>query len=73
MEQAQKNGGRTAKAKQPRPITVVRRDGREPMGLGAAIDALATERAGDLPAAGASLRASGGRPSSTTSPGTSQP
>jgi hypothetical protein len=52
MEQARKNGGRsTAKAKQPRPTTVVRRDGREPMGLGAVIGALVTERAWELPAA----------------------
>lgn len=34
----------------------VRRDGREPMGLGAAIGALVTERAWELPAAGATLR-----------------
>ncbi|MCX5355612.1 DciA family protein [Streptomyces mirabilis] len=56
METAKQNGsGRTAKAK-PRPTRVVRRDGREPMGLGAAIGALVTERAWELPAAGASLR-----------------
>lgn len=36
--------------------TVVRRDGREPLGLGAAIGALVTERAWELPAAGATLR-----------------
>jgi predicted nucleic acid-binding Zn ribbon protein len=54
---AQKNGaGRTAQPK-PRTARVVRRDGREPMGLGAAIGALVTERAWELPAAGASLRA----------------
>ncbi|MFE5086707.1 DUF721 domain-containing protein [Streptomyces mirabilis] len=35
---------------------MVRRDGREPMGLGAAIGALVTERAWELPAAGATLR-----------------
>lgn len=29
----------------PRPVRTVRRDGREPMGLGAAIGALVTERA----------------------------
>ncbi|MFB7533596.1 DUF721 domain-containing protein [Streptomyces sp. NPDC056178] len=34
----------------------MRRDRREPMGLGAAIGALVTERAWGLPAAGASLR-----------------
>lgn len=54
---AQKNGGgRTAQPK-PRTTRVVRRDGREPMGLGAAIGALVTERAWELPAAGATLRA----------------
>ncbi|MFF3505761.1 DciA family protein, partial [Streptomyces sp. NPDC003247] len=37
-------------------IRTVRRDGREPMGLGAAIGALVTERAWELPAAGATLR-----------------
>ncbi|MER5908856.1 hypothetical protein ABT150_54475 [Streptomyces mirabilis] len=35
---------------------MVRRDGREPMGLGAAIGALVAERAWELPAAGATLR-----------------
>ncbi|MHB9863466.1 DciA family protein [Streptomyces sp. YIM S03343] len=35
---------------------MVRRDGREPMGLGAAIGALVTERAWELPAAGATLQ-----------------
>ncbi|MFF3129506.1 hypothetical protein ACFVRD_46695 [Streptomyces sp. NPDC057908] len=45
MEAARKNGGgRTAKQK-PRPVHTVRHDGREPMGLGAAIGALVTERA----------------------------
>ncbi|MFE9661548.1 DciA family protein [Streptomyces sp. NPDC005955] len=34
----------------------MRREGREPMGLGAAIGVLVTERAWALPAAGASLR-----------------
>ncbi|MGW5679529.1 DciA family protein [Streptomyces sp. NPDC003860] len=53
---AQKNGGgRTAQPK-PRTTSVVRRGGREPMGLGAAIGALVTERAWELPAAGATLR-----------------
>lgn len=55
QEAARKNGGRTTKAK-ARATGVVRRDGREPMGLGAAIGALVTERAWELPAAGASLR-----------------
>ncbi|MFJ6000325.1 DciA family protein [Streptomyces sp. NPDC092370] len=56
MAQARQNGGgQKAKAK-PRPVRTVRRDGREPMGLGAAIGALVTERAWELPAAGATLR-----------------
>ncbi|MFG3133491.1 DciA family protein [Streptomyces tendae] len=54
---AQKNsGGRTAQPK-PRTTRVARRDGREPMGLVAAIGALITERAWALTAPGASLRA----------------
>jgi predicted nucleic acid-binding Zn ribbon protein len=56
MAQARKNGGHPAKTRQPRPTTVVRRDGREPLHLGAAIGALVTERAWELPAAGATLR-----------------
>jgi predicted nucleic acid-binding Zn ribbon protein len=57
MEQARKNGGgQKTKQKQPRMVRTVRRDGREPMGLGAAIGALVTERAWELPAAGATLR-----------------
>ncbi|MGW2689464.1 DciA family protein [Streptomyces sp. NPDC001414] len=56
MEAARANGGsQKAKAK-PRMVRTVRRDGREPMGLGAAIGALVTERAWELPAAGATLR-----------------
>jgi len=56
MAQArQKGSGQKAKSK-PRPVRTVRRDGREPMGLGAAIGALVTERAWELPAAGATLR-----------------
>uniref|UniRef100_UPI002F90FC27 DciA family protein n=2 Tax=Streptomyces TaxID=1883 RepID=UPI002F90FC27 len=56
MEAARANGGgRKAKTK-PRIVRTVRRDGREPMGLGAAIGALVTERAWELPAAGATLR-----------------
>ncbi|MEU6059096.1 hypothetical protein [Streptomyces sp. NPDC047097] len=56
VEATRKNGGtRTAKAKL-RPGRTVRRDGREPMGLGAAIGALVTERAWELLAAGATLR-----------------
>ncbi|MFB7552583.1 DciA family protein [Streptomyces sp. NPDC056154] len=56
MEQARRNGGGQKARKKPRPVRTVRRDGREPMGLGAAIGALVTERAWELPAAGASLR-----------------
>lgn len=56
MEAARKNGnGQKAKSK-PWPVRTVRRNGREPMGLKAAIGALVTERAWELPAAGASLR-----------------
>nr|CAA51962.1 TRA3 [Streptomyces prasinus] len=45
MKAARKNGsGQKAKQKQ-RPVRTVRRDGREPMGLGAAIGALVTELA----------------------------
>ncbi|MFH8419303.1 hypothetical protein [Streptomyces collinus] len=57
MEAARKNGGGGQKAKQqPRAVTTVRRDGRDPMGLGVAIGALVTERAWELPAVGATLR-----------------
>ncbi|MEU5201086.1 DUF721 domain-containing protein [Streptomyces scabiei] len=57
MEQARKNGGgQKTKQKSPRVVRTVRRDGREPIGLGAAIGALVTERAWELPAAGATLR-----------------
>ncbi|WP_041822803.1 DciA family protein [Streptomyces davaonensis] len=53
---AQKNGGGRTVQSKPRTTRVVRRGGREPMGLGAAIVALVTERAWELPAAGATLR-----------------
>ncbi|MEV7980859.1 DciA family protein [Streptomyces sp. NPDC086519] len=57
LESARKNGGRTAASKaKPRTAPGARRGGREPMGLGAAIGALVTERAWELPAAGATLR-----------------
>ncbi len=56
MEAARKNGGGQKAKRKPRAVTTVRRDGREPMGLGAAIGALVTERAWELPAAGATLR-----------------
>ncbi|MEV6840870.1 DciA family protein [Streptomyces sp. NPDC051133] len=53
---AQKNGGGRTVQPKPRTTSVVRRGGREPMGLGAAIGTLVTERAWELPAAGATLR-----------------
>ncbi|MFE2046013.1 DciA family protein [Streptomyces sp. NPDC059477] len=56
MEQARKNGSGPKAKRKPRTGTAVRRDGREPMGLGAAIGALVTERAWALPAAGGALR-----------------
>lgn len=56
MEQARKNGASQKAKKKPRVHAAVRRDGREPLGLGAAIGALVTERAWELPAAGATLR-----------------
>ncbi|MCX5388425.1 DciA family protein [Streptomyces sp. NBC_00083] len=56
MEQARKNGAGQKAKKKPRARAAVRRDGREPLGLGAAIGALVTERAWELPAAGATLR-----------------
>ncbi|MFF8910959.1 DciA family protein [Streptomyces olivaceoviridis] len=56
MAQARQNGGGQKAMTKPRPVRTVRQDGREPMGLGAAIGALVTERAWELPAAGASLR-----------------
>ncbi|MGJ5899274.1 DciA family protein [Streptomyces niveiscabiei] len=55
-EAAKKNGATQTKKPKRRTTTVVRRDGREPMGLGMAIGALVTERAWELPAAGATLR-----------------
>ncbi len=55
MEAARKNGD-GQKATKPGAVTTVRRDGREPMSLGAAIGALITERTWELPAAGATLR-----------------
>ncbi|MEU3602264.1 DUF721 domain-containing protein [Streptomyces sp. NPDC006798] len=56
MEQARKNGSGQKAKKRPRTGTAVRRDGREPMGLGAAIGALIAERAWEFPAAGGALR-----------------
>ncbi|WP_317633904.1 hypothetical protein [Streptomyces sp. A13(2022)] len=45
MEATRKNGGGQKTKRKPRTVTTVRRDGRKPMGLGAAIGALVTERA----------------------------
>ncbi|EYT77970.1 hypothetical protein CF54_39805 [Streptomyces sp. Tu 6176] len=56
MEAAQKNGGGQRPKQKPRVARTERRDGREPMDLEAAIGALVTERAWELPAAGATLR-----------------
>ncbi|MFC9131875.1 DciA family protein [Streptomyces sp. NPDC057099] len=56
MEAARANGGGLKAKAKLRMVRTVRRDGREPMGLGAAIGALVTERAWELPAAGATLR-----------------
>jgi len=56
MAQARQNGGGQKAKSKPRPVPAHRTDGREPMGLGAAIGALVTERAWELPAAGATLR-----------------
>ncbi|MDX3170277.1 DciA family protein [Streptomyces scabiei] len=55
-EAARKNGGRAQQPKR-RTGTVVRRDGREPLGLGAAIGMLMTERGMVVPAAGGSVLA----------------
>lgn len=56
VEAARKKGGGLKARSKPRRVRTVRRDGREPMGLGAATGALVTERAWELPAAGATLR-----------------
>ncbi|MEK8141620.1 DUF721 domain-containing protein [Streptomyces sp. M10(2022)] len=54
-EAARKNGATSKKPKR-RTTTVVRRDGREPLGLGNAIGRMMTERGMVAPAAGGSLR-----------------
>jgi len=57
-EAARKNGGSTQKAKPKRSRTqVVRRDGREPLGLGTAITMMMTERGMVAPVAGGSVLA----------------
>ncbi|MGW6880201.1 DUF721 domain-containing protein [Streptomyces goshikiensis] len=55
-EAAKKNGATTQKPKR-RTTTVVRRDGREPLGLGNAIGIMMTERGMVAPAAGGSVLA----------------
>ncbi|MFJ7209488.1 DUF721 domain-containing protein [Streptomyces sp. NPDC098789] len=55
-EAARKSGATTRKPKR-RTGTVVRRDGREPLGLGSAISRMMTERAMVAPAAGGSVLA----------------
>ncbi|WP_329167309.1 DciA family protein [Streptomyces sp. NBC_01717] len=56
MERARKSGSGQKAKQRPRPVRTARRDGRDPMDLGATIGALLTERAWEVPAAGASLR-----------------
>ncbi|MGW1819474.1 DciA family protein [Streptomyces sp. NPDC002125] len=55
-EAARKNGA-TAKKPKRRTTTVARRDGREPLGLGSAINRMMTERGMTAPAAGGSVLA----------------
>lgn len=55
-EAAKQNGAQTKKPKR-RTGTVIRRDGREPLGLGAAIGMMMTERGLVAPAAGGSVLA----------------
>ncbi|MGW6463975.1 DciA family protein [Streptomyces rubiginosohelvolus] len=55
-ETARKNGA-TAKKPKRRTTTVVRRDGREPLGLGSAISRMMTERGMTAPAASGSVLA----------------
>lgn len=55
-EAAKKNGATSTKPKR-RTTTVVRRDGREPLGLGSAISRMMTERGMVAPAAGGSVLA----------------
>ncbi|MFK0120761.1 DUF721 domain-containing protein [Streptomyces sp. NPDC090994] len=56
-EAAKKNGATRTKKPKRRTGTVVRRDGREPLGLGAAIGLMMTERGMVAPAAGGSVLA----------------
>ncbi|MGW2841859.1 DciA family protein [Streptomyces sp. NPDC001493] len=56
-EAARKNGAGRPKPKRRPASTVVRRDGREPLGLGSAISRMLTERGMTAPAAGGSVLA----------------
>ncbi|WP_424864006.1 DUF721 domain-containing protein [Streptomyces sp. MMS24-I29] len=56
-EAAKKNGATTKKPKRRTGTAVVRRDGREPLGLGATISRMMTERGLVAPAAGGSILA----------------
>ncbi|MFK0231070.1 DciA family protein [Streptomyces sp. NPDC090303] len=56
-EAAKKNGATQTKRPKRRATAVVRRDGREPLGLGAAIGMMMTERGMVAPAAGGSVLA----------------
>jgi hypothetical protein len=56
-EAAKKNGATQTKKPKRRTGTVVRRDGRDPLGLGAAIGMMMTERGMVAPAAGGSVLA----------------
>ncbi|MEU6285050.1 DUF721 domain-containing protein [Streptomyces sp. NPDC047028] len=56
-EAAKKNGATQTKKPKRRTTTVVRRDGREPLGLGSAISRMMTERGMVTPAAGGSVLA----------------
>ncbi|MFB7084927.1 hypothetical protein [Streptomyces sp. NPDC056296] len=56
-EAATKNGANQTKKPKRRTTTVVRCDGREPLGLGAAIGMMMTERGMVAPAAGGSVLA----------------
>ncbi|MFR0367584.1 DUF721 domain-containing protein [Streptomyces sp. MCC20] len=68
-EAAKKNGGSTQKTKPKRSRTqVVRRDGREPLGLGTAITMMMTERGMVAPAAGGSVLAQFGDILAATAP-----
>jgi hypothetical protein len=57
MEQARKNGSVQKTKRKPRTGTVIRRDRREPLGLGAAIGMMMTERGMAAPATGSSVLA----------------